>query len=113
MEAHLNESPFVTLAQLPSFFMDKRDLIWSSLKEDKVNEKDLRRSAMELAMILLAGRILVPNIRNDSAGCKSMILNWNKFKEKNGEEEEREVLAYRCDWVWKCIPVRCVPFSLI
>jgi hypothetical protein len=29
---------------------------------------------------------------------------WNKFTEKKGEEEEREVLAYRCDRVWKCIP---------
>jgi superfamily II DNA helicase RecQ len=104
MEGHLNESPFVTLAKLSSFFMDKRDLIWSSLKEDKVNEKELRRSAMELAMILLAARILVPKIRNDSAGEKFVILSWNKFTEKKGEEGEREVLAYRCDRVWKCIP---------
>jgi hypothetical protein len=63
-------------------------------------------------MILLAGGILVPKIQNDSAGCKFMILSWNKFIEKNGEEEEREVLAYCCHQVWKCIPVRCVPFSL-
>jgi hypothetical protein len=108
LESHMNERPFLTLAELPTFFMEKRDLIWSSLKEEKITKKKIRWSAIELAMLLLAARILVPKVRRNSTGRKFLIVNWNRFKEKTGEEEEREVLAYRCDRVWKCIPVRTI-----
>jgi hypothetical protein len=104
LEGYMKERPFLTLAELPSLFMENRDLIWSSLKEKK-HEKGNMLVSHTARNATSGGKNSCTKVRRNSSGRNFLIMNWNRFKEKMGEQE---VLAYHCVRVWKCIPVHTI-----